>query len=197
MHLPDDERWKLFKSVNISLEEKLIKDSRERFENKCMQEVVPELASQEWLDRCSQPIGMDMQGNLFDPDEPLRYPNESIVDIDYHITVRAIMQQLTDDNDHNIEWLWKAMDRYKDHPRGSEIIKACARKLYDILPDDQKKKLDGIVDREMESLNERIDKIRKLIIEKKPEEAKPLMDALAKEAWSLCSACFLCHPPSP
>ena len=51
-------------------------------------------------------------------------------------------------------------------------------------------KLDGIVDREMESLNERIDKIRKLIIEKKPEEAKPLMDALAKEAWSLCSACF-------
>ena len=182
LHLPDDERWKLFKSVNISLEEKLIKDSRERFENKCMQEVVPELASQEWLDRCSQPIGMDMQGNLFDPDEPLRYPNESIVDIDYHITVRAIMQQLTDDNDHNIEWLWKAMDRYKDHPRGSEIIKACARKLYDILPDDQKKKLDGIVDGEMESLNERIDKIRKLIIEKKPEEAKPLMDALAKEA---------------
>ena len=182
LHLPDDERWKIFQSVKISIEEQLIEDSRKRFENKCTQDVIPDLAAQEWLDRCRQPIGMDTDGNLFDPYEPVQYPNDSVVDLDYHITVRVIMQQLTEDNEKNIAWLSKAMDRYKDHPRGREIIKACARKLYELLPEDQRKRLDDIVGREMDTLDERMDKIRGLIIEKKAQEAKPLMDALAKEA---------------
>lgn len=182
LHLPDDERWKLFKRVAVNLEEQLIEDSRKRFENKCTQEIVPELDTKEWLDRCSNPIGMDDNGNPYDIDEPVQYPNDTVMRLDYEITVRAIMQQLTDDDQKNIEWLRKAMDRYKDHPMGSEIIKACERKLYDLLPEDQRKKLDQVIGEKANTLEKRLDEIRRLIVEKKPEEAKPLMDALAKEA---------------
>ena len=182
LHLPDDERWKLFEKITLSIEEQLIKDCRERFENKCIREVIPELNTEEWLRRCSLPIGMDLDGNLYDVEEPVKQLDDTVLNMDYQITVRVIMQQLTDDTQKNIEWLRAAMERYKDHPRGSEIIKACARKLYDLLPENQRNKLDQVVGEQTDLLEKRLNEIRKLIIQKKPEEAKPLMDALAKEA---------------
>lgn len=66
LHLPEDYRWKYFENTKFSIEDDLIRDSRERFKNKCLTEPVPELATQEWLDRCSFPIGMDEEGNFFD-----------------------------------------------------------------------------------------------------------------------------------
>lgn len=48
--------------------------------------------------------------------------------------------------------------------------------------EDQRKKLDQVIGEEANTLEKRLDEIRTLIVQKKPEEAKPLMDALAKEA---------------
>lgn len=182
LHLPDDDRWKLFKTVTLSLEEKLIDDSRKRFENKCVLEVVPELNTPEWKDRCKDPVGMDEDGTLYDINEPVNNSDADVLNIDYQVTVRVIMQQLTDDNEKNIAWLKTAMERNKNHPRGSEIIKACARKLYELLPEDSRKQMDQVVGKAMNALDERLSDIRRLILEKKLEEAKPLMEALANEA---------------
>ncbi len=66
LHLPNDKRWKLFQNVRLDIYDDIIKETRERFENKCEQAVIPELATEEWLKRCSHPLGMDMQGNMFD-----------------------------------------------------------------------------------------------------------------------------------
>lgn len=66
LHLPNDKRWKLFQNVKINLLDDVVKDTRKRFENKCEQEVIPELATDAWLARCSAPLGMDDEGNLFD-----------------------------------------------------------------------------------------------------------------------------------
>ncbi len=68
LHLPNDKRWKLFQNVKINFLDDVVKDTRKKFENKCEQEVIPELATDEWLDRCSAPLGMDDEGNLFDLD---------------------------------------------------------------------------------------------------------------------------------
>ena len=68
LHLPDDERWKLFRNVKLSIEDELIASSRQRFEAKSQSEVVPELATEEWLQRVAQPIGIDRDGNFFDLD---------------------------------------------------------------------------------------------------------------------------------
>ena len=69
LHLPDDERWKIFRSFKLKLENQLVEESRRRFENKCEQAVIPELATEEWLERCKDPIGMDNDGNLYDVEE--------------------------------------------------------------------------------------------------------------------------------
>ncbi len=181
LHLPDDERWKLFPKIEINIEKNLIEDSRKRFENKCVQEVVPELDTEEWRDRCRNPIGMDIDGHLFDIDEQVRHENDAVLNIEYQIIVQGIMQRLTDDKQKNIAWLHTAMERYKDHPLGSEIIKACMRKLYELLPEDQREKLDQAIGKDMDSIEEQLNKIRTLIMNNKPEEAKPLMDALANK----------------
>ena len=72
LHLPDDSRWKLFQNVKLSIEDELIEDSRKRFEKKSSQEPVPELAKEDWLARCSAPIGMNYEGELFDLEPLLR-----------------------------------------------------------------------------------------------------------------------------
>lgn len=66
LHLPNDKRWKLFENVKINVLDNVIRETRQRFENKCEQEVIPELATDEWLDRCSAPLGMNDNGDLFD-----------------------------------------------------------------------------------------------------------------------------------
>lgn len=66
LHLPDDERWKLFENVQLSMEEELILTCRQRFESKCREEVIPELATEEWLARCQFPLGFSNQGDLFE-----------------------------------------------------------------------------------------------------------------------------------
>ncbi len=68
LHLPDDERWELFKNVKLSIEDELIESSRRRFEVKSQAEVIPELATQEWLMRVAQPVGIDSKGNFYDLD---------------------------------------------------------------------------------------------------------------------------------
>ena len=65
LHLPDDGRWKMMENVEFDIEKQLIQKSRQRFENKSVQDPAPELATKEWLSRCASPIGMDDHGNLF------------------------------------------------------------------------------------------------------------------------------------
>ena len=66
LHLPEDEDWKLFQNIVLSLEGVLIKTSRERFENNCNEAPIPELATEEWLARCAYLLGMDDKGNFFE-----------------------------------------------------------------------------------------------------------------------------------
>lgn len=66
LHLPNDKRWKLFQNVRLDIYDDIIKETRERFENKCEQAVIPELATEKWLNHWSRPLGMDMMGNMSD-----------------------------------------------------------------------------------------------------------------------------------
>ena len=65
LHLPDDERWRLFENVELSIEESIVDECRKRFEDKCLLEPISELAKRDWLDRCVFPLGMSDEGNFF------------------------------------------------------------------------------------------------------------------------------------
>jgi len=69
LHLPYDDRWKMFRELKLivngqDLEEMLTADCRERFENKSQQKPVPELTTEYWLARCEWPLGMDGSGTI-------------------------------------------------------------------------------------------------------------------------------------
>ena len=73
LHLPDDDTWKEFKKVKFSMDDQLFEMATERFKAKCTGPVVPELATDAWLDRCAWPIGMTIQGQLFPLEDNRRY----------------------------------------------------------------------------------------------------------------------------
>lgn len=62
LHLPDSPSWKLFREVDVDMDRQLLADCISRFEAKCIQRPIPELATEEWLSRCAFPIGMDDHG---------------------------------------------------------------------------------------------------------------------------------------
>lgn len=66
LHLPDDGDWKLWNKVRFPMDDQVYQMAVQRFELKCTAEVIPELATKSWLDRCSMPLGMDESGRLFD-----------------------------------------------------------------------------------------------------------------------------------
>ena len=69
LHLPNDESWELIAEAHITLDDQIIITSIERFMNKCDSEPILELTTEEWLDRCKDPLGMDDEGNLFEVED--------------------------------------------------------------------------------------------------------------------------------
>lgn len=65
LHLPDDDTWEMFKTINISMDQQLLEMAIQRFEAKCERPPVPELAAPQWLDRCKFPIGMRDDGEFW------------------------------------------------------------------------------------------------------------------------------------
>ena len=105
LHLPDDSRWKMFENVKLSVEEQFIEDSRKRFENKSVQDPVPELVTEEWLGRCSAPLGMTDSGEFFDLEPLLQSEMRSVKDANFrefyhrfvYIECRDILEKLMKD----------------------------------------------------------------------------------------------------
>jgi hypothetical protein len=55
LHLPNDDRWRLLANVTLNLDEDVH-----------LQEApIPEVTSDDWLDRCKFPLGMSDEGDLF------------------------------------------------------------------------------------------------------------------------------------
>jgi hypothetical protein len=68
LHL--DEDWKLFQDVKINIEDDLVSTCRERFKAKYNTPVIPELGTEDWLNRCMYPIGIDDNNDYFALEEP-------------------------------------------------------------------------------------------------------------------------------
>ena len=65
LHLPDDESWKLWRQAEFSIDGKLYQKAVERFDAKCKEAPVPELATPQWLGRCAFPVGMSDDGQFW------------------------------------------------------------------------------------------------------------------------------------
>lgn len=64
LHLPDDARWEIFKVLQTNYDQKLVDMSRDCMNRKCLLDPIPELATEEWLERCSLPLGTFSDNSL-------------------------------------------------------------------------------------------------------------------------------------
>jgi hypothetical protein len=57
---------------------------------------------------------------------------------DFECIMKEITQGLTGNTKEDIKYLHEQGEKYKDHEYRKEILRACGRLMYDILPDDIK-----------------------------------------------------------
>ena len=69
LHLPNDETWELYKTVEIDLDQQLLENCIKRFEFKCVQDPIPEVTDEKWLRRCEFPVGMGNSGDFWPIEE--------------------------------------------------------------------------------------------------------------------------------
>lgn len=83
LHLPDDERWRLFDGVALSAVDDLLPGVRERFCAKCLQEPIPEVSSDGWLARMRDPVGLDGRGMSYPVEVPLEERLRPLAEADF------------------------------------------------------------------------------------------------------------------
>lgn len=103
----------------------------------------------------------------------------------YEEIIEDITEGLTGDPGVDIEYLKSQMDKYKDHEQGQEIIRACGRLIYNIMPDDAKEEIGKIMNREDLKIDSIMDEIHFAIYEKKIDKAVSLITELANKADEL------------
>ena len=59
----------------------------------------------------------------------------------YDEIMRKITAGLTGDEEHDRAYLKEQMEKYKEHELSTEIIRACGRLFYDLVPENKKEEL--------------------------------------------------------
>jgi len=70
LHLPE-KHWEMFTNLKLNLDEELVSYARERFDELLTAPPIDELTTDDWLKRCSFPLGMDDEGNFYPSNEDI------------------------------------------------------------------------------------------------------------------------------
>lgn len=65
---------------------------------------------------------------------------------DFESIIKEITGGLIGESEKDIEYLKNQMEKYKDHEFGKEIIRACGRMMYALIPEDKKDDFEDIYD---------------------------------------------------
>ena len=95
--------------------------------------------------------------------------------------LKSITAGLSGEPEKDIPYLQAKCEEYKDHEYSQEIIRACGRLLYDVIPDDMKEKLDRIISNDEKGTESIIKEIRFNVFEGNLEKAFALSEALVEK----------------
>ena len=87
----------------------------------------------------------------------------------YDEIMREITSGLTGDPDKDLPYLKAQTEMYKDHELGTEIVRACGRLIYEVLPEDTKKKLSQHFSNDMTGIDSTLEEVKFNIYKKDPE----------------------------
>ena len=76
------------------------------------------------------------------------------------IILRGITAGLTGESEHDIAYLQEQMEKYKTHEMAKEIIRACGRLVYNVMPEDAREKFEQLMSNEHLGVDATLDEIR-------------------------------------
>lgn len=99
----------------------------------------------------------------------------------YDEIMRKITAGLTGDEEKDRAYLKEQMEKYKDHELSTEIVRACGRLFYDLIPEDKKKELAQFMQNDMSGISAVLDEVRFNIFKKNFDKALELMENLVEK----------------
>lgn len=108
--------------------------------------------------------------------------------MDFDSIMKEVTGGLSGDNETDMTYLKEQMDKYKDHELGTEIIRACGRLFYELLPDDAKKDLAAALEKDDLGVEATLEEVRFNIYQKNFDKAEVLMSGLVKKVDELAEA---------
>lgn len=100
----------------------------------------------------------------------------------YDEIMREITAGLTGDEEADQVYLREQMEKYKDHELSQEIIRACGRLFYDLIPEDKKKEIGQVIENDMSGIHAVLDEVRFNVYKKDFKKALELMETLVAKA---------------
>lgn len=99
----------------------------------------------------------------------------------YDEIMTTITAGLTGDAEKDMIYLDEQMNKYKEHELSKEILRACGRILYGLIPDDKKKKLTQAIDNDLSGIYAVLDEVKFNVYKKDFDKALELIKDLVEK----------------
>lgn len=100
---------------------------------------------------------------------------------DFDTIMREITGGLTGDEKYDIEYLMAQSEKYKESEYNIEIMRACYRMIYDLMPEDMKDEFSDALNKDMKGTDATLDEIQFLRYKKEYKKALKLMESLIQK----------------
>lgn len=99
----------------------------------------------------------------------------------YDEIMKGITAGLTGDAKRDTAYLKEQMEKYKDHELAKEILRACGRLFYELIPEDKKKELSQLIDNDMSGIRAVLDEVKFNVFKRDFGKAFEMMDNLVEK----------------
>ena len=104
---------------------------------------------------------------------------------DFDSIMREITSGFTGDPATDMKYLQEKCEEYKNHEMAQEIIRACGRLMYEIIPDDKKEEFDKTLNKELAGTDAALDEIKFNTYKKNYDKALKMIEDLVKKVEEL------------
>lgn len=104
---------------------------------------------------------------------------------DFDQIMREITGGLSGDPKKDMAYLKEKGEEYKDHELATEILRACGRMMYDLMPDDTKKQMEEALNKDMYGTEAALEEARFNIYKKDYDKALKILEDLVKKLEEL------------
>ena len=104
---------------------------------------------------------------------------------DFDSIMHKITRGLSGDSMTDNAYLKEQVEEYKDHELGKEIVRVCARFMYELFPDDKKKELERVINNDSSGTEATLEEVRFSIYKKDFNKALQIMEAFVTKVEAL------------